>query len=165
MYASPRRVSRRDVELGVRQSREVPGRRQIRHEEEKLQQTKAFERFIHLHKQGDVVSATVIRSKSKGGKALLDCGVTAEIDDCLDHEPGEKVRWIETPCVGQRVQVYVRRVYPKRHYIAVSIHTFTQDAKFNLFDAGYRSSFEGSKATFALLPWERPWLVRGRRRG
>ena len=165
MYASPRRVSRRDVELGVRQSREVPGRRQIRHEEEKLQQAKAFERFIRLHKEGDVVSATVIRSKAKGGKALLDCGVTAEIDDCLDHEPGEEVRWIATPDVGQRIQVYLRAIRSERNYVSVSIHTFSQDTKFNLFDAGYRSSFEGSKATFALLPWERPWLVRGRRRG
>ena len=165
MYASPRRVSRRDVELGVRQSREVPGRRQIRHEEEKLQQAKAFERFIRLHKQGDVVNGTVIRSKSKGGKVLLDGGVKADIDDSLDHEPGEKVRWIETPDVGQRIQVYVRRIYSKRHYIAVSIHTYTQDTNFNLFNAGYRSSFDGSKATFAVLPWEKPWLVRnGRRR-
>ena len=165
MYVSHRRVSRRDVELGVRPSREVPGRRQIRHEEEKLQQAKAFERFIRLHKEGDVVSATVIRSKSKGGKALLDCGVRAEIDDCLDHAPGEKVRWIATPAVGQRIQVYLRVIRSERHYVSVSIHTFTQDVKFNLFNAGYRSSFDGSKATFALLPWERPWLVRGQRRG
>ena len=165
MYVSHRRVSRRDVELGVRPSREVPGRRQIRHEEEKLQQAKAFERLIHLHKEGDVVSATVIRSKSKGGKALLDCGVRAEIDDCLDHKPGEKVRWIATPAVGQRIQVYLRVIRSERHYVSVSIHTFTQDTKFNLFNAGYRSSFDGSKATFALLPWERPWLVRGQRRG
>ena len=165
MYASPRRVSRRDVELGVRQSREVPVRRQIRHEEEKLQQAKAFERFIRLHKEGDVVSATVIRSKSKGGKALLDCGVRAEIDDSLDHAPGEEVRWIATPAVGQRIQVYLRVIRSERHYVSVSIHTFTEDVKFNLFNAGYRSSFDGSKATFALLPWERPWLVRGQRRG
>ena len=165
MYASPRRVSRRDVEIGVWPSREVPGRRQIRHEEEKLQEAKAFERFIHLHKQGDVVSATVIRSKSKGGKALLDCGVRAEIDDCLDYEPGEKVRWIATPVVGMRVQVYLRVIRRESHYVSVSMHTFTQEAKFNLFNAGYRSSFEGSKAIFAVLPWERPWLVRGRRRG
>ncbi|MDE2418606.1 MAG: hypothetical protein KGN32_12450 [Burkholderiales bacterium] len=164
MYASPRRLSLRDVVLGVRPSREIPGRRQIRQEEEDQQQAKAFERFIRIHKEGDVVCATVIRSKSKGGKVLLDGGVFADIDDSLDHEPGEKVRWIETPDAGQRIQVYVRRVYPKRHYIAVSIHTFTQDPKFNLFNAGYRSSFDGSKASFALLPWEKPWLVRNGRR-
>ena len=163
MYASPRRVSRRDVELGVRPSREVPGRRQIRRDEKKLQQAKAFERFIRLHKQGDVVNATVIRSKSKGGKALLDCGVSAEIDDCLDHEPGEKVRWIATPAVGQRIQVYLRVIRSERHYVSVSIHTFTQDEKFNLFNAGYRSSFDGSKAIFSLLPWEKPRMARGLR--
>jgi hypothetical protein len=156
-------VSRRDIELGVRPSRELPGRREIRHEAEKLQQIKAFERFIHIHKEGDVVSATVIRSKSKGGKAFLDCGVIANIDDCLDHEPGGKVHWIETPAVGQRLQVYLRVIRRDTSYVSVSIHTYTLDAKFNLFNAGYRSSFVGSKATFALLPWQRPRLVRNDR--
>lgn len=165
MYASPRRVSRRDVELGVRAPREIPGRRQVRHEEEKLQQAKAFEQFIRIHKVGDVVSPRVIRSKSKGGKALLDCGVNANIDDSLDYEPGKKVRWIETPGVGQRIQVYVRVIRRDGHYVSVSLHTFTQDAKFNLFNAGYRSAFDGSNATFALLPWQTPRLVHGRRRG
>jgi ribosomal protein S1 len=164
MYASPRRVSKRDVEFGVRLSREIPGRRQIRREEEDQHQAKAFERFIRIHQEGDVVSATVIGSKPKGGKVLLDGGVKADIDDSLDHEPGAKVRWIETPDVRQRIQVYVRRIYLKRHYIAVSIHTFTQDPKFNLFNAGYRSSFDGNQATFAVLPWEKPWLARNARR-
>ncbi len=165
MYASPRRLSRRDVELGVRPSRTVPGRRQIRNEEEKLQQAKAFEKFIRSHKEGDVVSATVIGSRAKDGRVLLDCGVKAIVDDCLDHEAGSKVRWLATPCVGQRIQVYVRVIRRDRHCVAVSIHTFTHDAKFNLFNAGYRSSFDGSQATFALLPWEKPWLVRTGRRG
>jgi hypothetical protein len=165
MYASPRRVSRRDVELGVRSSREVPGRRQIRNEAEKRIQANSFERFIRTHKEGDVVSATVIPSRSKDGEVLLDCGVKAHIGDCLDHEPGKKVRWIGTPDEGQRVQVYVRIIRPSRQWITVSIHNFILDAKFNLFNAGYRSSFDGTASDFALLPWERPWSVRPRRRG
>ena len=165
MYANPRRVSQRDVELGVRPTREVRGHRQIRHEQAKLLQAKAFERFIRIHKEGDVVSATVIRSKSKDGEALLECGVKAHIDDCLDHEPGKKARWIAVPAVGQRTQVYVRVIRPANHHVCVSIHTFTLDTHFNLFNVGYRTGFDGTAASFALLPWEKPWLDRGKRRG
>ena len=125
----------------------------------------AFERFVRIHMVGDVVSATVIRSRAKDGLALLECGAQAHIADCLDHEPGSKAQWIPVPVVGQRIQVYVRAIRRANHHILVSVHTFTVDMHFNLFNAGYRSSFDGSTASFALLPWERSRLVRdGRRR-
>jgi hypothetical protein len=165
MYLSQRRLSRRDVSLGERPPRQVLGSHAIRIEDEKLQQAKAFARFIQIHKEGDVVSASVIRSKRKGAEVVLDGGVKASITECCNHEPGKKVRWLLLPNVGQRVQVYVRAICREKHYVSVSVHTFTQDAKFNLFNGGYRSTFDGSKATFALLPWEMVAFSRAERRG
>ena len=165
MYASPRRVSQRDIELGVRPSREVLSRRAVRLEQDRQMQIKAMARFVRCHKVGDVLSATVLRSKTKEGDVLLECGVRAHVDDCLDHEPGQKVQWLPVPGKGQRIQVYVRRIRPEQCLVWVSIHTFTRDPRFNLFNAGYRSSFDGTAAPFALLPWEKPGIVRdGRRR-
>jgi hypothetical protein len=94
----------------------------------------------------------------------LECGLKAHIDDCLDHVAGQKVNWLAVPSVGQRIQVYVRAFGKLRHRVFVSIHTFTRDTGFNLFNAGYRSSFDGSRATFATLPWEKPWMVHDQRR-
>ena len=165
MYASPRRASQRDIELGVRPSREVLSRRAVRLEQDRQMQIKAMARFVRRHKVGDVLSATVLRSKTKEGDVLLECGVRAHVDDCLDHEPGQKVQWLPVPGQGQRIQVYVRRIRPEQCLVWVSIHTFTRDPRFNLFNAGYRSSFDGTAAPFALLPWEKPRIVRdGRRR-
>lgn len=160
MYASPRRVSRRDVELGVRPSREVLSRRAVRLQQDRQIQTRAIEQFVRHHKVGDVVSATVIRSKGNEGDVLLEYGVQAHVDDCLDHETGQKVSWLTVPAVGQRIQVYVRVIRPEQCRVWVSIHSFIRDPRFNLFNAGYRSSFDGTTAAFALLPWEKPWLVR-----
>lgn len=165
MYASPHRVSKRDIERGVRPSREVRSWRQVRSEAEELQQGKAFERFVRKFKQGDVVSAMILRSKLKKGQAMLEGGVRALIDDCLDHVEGKNVRWIPVPPAGQRIQVYVRSIRPEKRIINVSIHTFTRDKKFNLFNIGFRSALDGTAATFALLPWEKPWLDRHTRRG
>ena len=165
MYASPRRVSQRDIELGVRPSREVLGRRAVRLEQDRQMQAEAMGRFVHRHKVGDVLSATVLRSKGKEGDVVLECGLQAHVDDCLDHEAGQKVRWLPVPWKGQRIQVYVRRIRPEQCLVWVSIHTFTRDPRFNLFNVGYRSSFDRTGSPFALLPWEKPWLVRdGRRR-
>ncbi len=165
MYASPRRVSRRDVELGVRASREVLTRRAVRLEQDRQMQIKAMARFVRRHKVGDVLSATVLRSKRKAGHVLLEDGVLAYLDDCLDHEAGQKVEWLSVPKDGQRIQVYVRRIRPQQYRIWVSLHSFARDSRFNLFNAGYRSSFDGTAAAFALLPWEKPWLVLNGRRG
>jgi len=165
MFASPRRESRRDAELGVRPLREVLSRRQVRYSAHLSQQAKAFELFIRAHKVGDVVSARVIRSNAKYGIALLECGARAYIDECLDHVSGKKVEWIPVPAAGQRIQVYVRLIQHQQSHIQVSIHTFTQDVCFNLFNVGYRSKFDGTAATFALLPWEKSRLLRGGRRG
>lgn len=160
MYASPRRLSQRDVDLGVRPSREVLSRRAVRIQQDRQIQTRAIEQFVRHHQVGDVVSATVIRSKGKDGDVLLAYGVQAHVDDCLDHETGQKVQWLPVPTVGQRIQVYVRMIRPEQCWIAVSIHSFTHDARFNLFNAGYRSTFDGTTACFAQLPWEKPWPVR-----
>ena len=160
MYASPRRVSRRDVELGVRASREVLDRRAVRLEQDRQMQVKAMERFVGRHKVGDVVCATVNRSKFKDGEVLLECGLRAHLEDCLDHESGQKVHWLPVPAVGQRIEVYVRQIRPAQRRVLVSLHTFTRDSRFNLFNAGYRSSFDGTAAAFALLPWEKPLLAR-----
>jgi ribosomal protein S1 len=149
----------------VRPTRGVRSRSQVRGDAKEHEQDKAFQRFVRKFKEGDVVSATVFRSKFKNGKALLEGGVKAFIDDCLDHEDGKKVNWIPVPPVGQRIQVYVRSIRRENRHISVSIHTFTQDEKFNLFNIGYRSAFDGTAATFALLPWEKPWLDRVARRG
>ncbi len=165
MYASPRRVSQRDIEFGVRPSREVLGCRAVRLEQDRQMQIKAMARFVRRHKVGDVLSATVLRSKTKQGDVMLECGLQANVDDCLDHEAGQKVEWLPVPWEGQRIQVYVRRIRPEQGRVWVSIHTFTRDPRFNLFNAGYRSSFDGTASPFALLPWEKPWLIRaGRRR-
>ena len=165
MYASPRRVSQRDIELGVRPWRKVLSRRAVRVEQERQMQVKAMAGFVRRHKVGDVLSATVLRRKGKEGDVLLECGLQAYVDDCLDHEAGQKVKWLPVPGQGQRIQVYVRRIRPEQCRVWVSIHTFTRDPRFNLFDAGYRSSFDGTASPFALLPWEKPWIVRdGRRR-
>jgi hypothetical protein len=128
-------------------------------------QTQAMARFVRRHKVGDVVSATVQRSKGKAGRVLLEDGVLAHLDDCLDHEAGQKVEWLTVPNVGQRIQVYVRRIRMQLCRVEVSLHSFTRDSSFNLFNAGYRSSFDGTAAPFALLPWEKPWLIPNGRRG
>lgn len=160
MYTSPRRVSRRDVELGVRPSREVLSRRAVRLQQDGQIQGRAIKQFVRHHKVGDVVLATVVRSKGTEGNVLLDYGVQAHVCDCLDHEAGQKVEWLNVPAVGQRIQVYVRLIRPEQCRVWVSIHSFTRDPRFNLFNAGYRSSFDGRTASFALLPWDKPWLVR-----
>jgi hypothetical protein len=165
MYLSQRRLSRRDVSLGVRPPRQVLGSRAIRNEEERLQQVKAFGRFIQIHKEGDVVSASVMRSRRKGAEVVLAGGAKASITECCDHELGKKIFCLILPSVGQRVQVYVRAIYREKHYVSVSVHTFTHDAKFNFFNVGYRSTFDGSKATIALLPWEKVAFSRAERRG
>lgn len=165
MYASPRRLSQRDIELGVRPSRQVPGRRAVQHQQARQLQTKAIEQFVRHHKVGDVVSATVTHSNAKAGNVVLEYGVQARMDDCLDHEAGQKVQWLSVPEPGQRIEVYVRLIRPESARVWVSLHSFTRDARFNLFNAGYRSSFDGTTAAFALLPWEKPQPdFHGRRR-
>jgi hypothetical protein len=114
--------------------------------------------------EGDVVSATVLRSRIKNGEAILEYGARAVIDDCLDHVPGKKVSWLPVPPAGQKIQVYVRSIRHENARVYVSIHTYTQDKKFNLFNVGYRSAFDGTAASFALLPREKPWLAHSTRR-
>lgn len=160
MYASPRRISLRDIELGVRPSRAVLSRRSVRAQQTRDIQCRAIERFVRQHKVGDVVSATVIRNKGNEGEVLLECGVLAHLDDCLDHLAGRKVEWLTVPEEGQRIQVYVRLIRPEQCRVWVSLHSFTRDSRFNLFNVGYRASFDGTVAVFALLPWDKPWLDR-----
>lgn len=63
-------------------------------------QSQAMAQFVSHHKVGDVVSATVIRSKGTTGDVLLEYGVKAHVDECLDHEAGQRVEWLPEQGTG-----------------------------------------------------------------
>jgi hypothetical protein len=92
-------------------------------------------------------------------RVLLDVGlgVMASLTkgECLDHAPGERVKWLGLPTLGSRVDVVVRGFQHGPHRVMVSLHSCRQDDRYCSFAAGYRSSFNAQGSTFEKLPWSK----------
>lgn len=118
---------------------------------------KALEAFCEEHPFGSVVGATV-RYRFRN-HALLDLGqgLVAFLakDRCLDHEPGERVKWLGLPPRGACVDVFVRDVNLRTRQIVVSLHTLARDEKYCGYASGYRSAYVSKGSPFARLPWEK----------
>jgi hypothetical protein len=117
----------------------------------------AFDLFVKTHPVGSIVSGKLQTLRRAHLKVDLGHGISGQLDEWLDHTPGERTRILDLPALGVLVDFYVRSINPVRRMFYLSLHTFSRDTRFNQFNSGYRSRYDSTGAPFQELPWEKVW--------
>ena len=117
----------------------------------------ALKRFEMRHPVGSIVSAKVRFATSELAVLDLGLGLLARLEkgNCLDHEAGAGVKWLELPQQGACVDVFVRGFNKRTAQIMVSLHSYQRDNRFCAFASGYRSGYNSKGACFEKYPWEK----------
>ena len=117
----------------------------------------ALKRFEKGHPVGSIVSAKVRFATSELAVLDLGLGLLARLEkgNCLDYEPGARVKWLALPQPGACVDVFVRGFRRATGEVMVSLHSYQRDDRFCAFASGYRSSYSAKGACFEKYPWEK----------
>lgn len=119
--------------------------------------TRKYEQFARRHPVGSLVEAEVMAVLRNKVTLLFEGEIFSKmsISDYVDRWPSRRRNDLESFYWPARIEVIVRRIDPRRHIVAVSMHGYPKDDKYCAAAAGYRPSYDASKGMFKRLPWER----------
>jgi hypothetical protein len=119
--------------------------------------TLRYEAFARRYPVGSLVEARTVTRHSNKIRIELPGGLITRMatTDYVDRWPSCPRTDVSTLDFPERVEVIVRRIYPSRHVVTVTMHGYPRDPKYCNAASGYRRNYDAQEGAFVLLPWNR----------
>ena len=116
-----------------------------------------FAEFSRRHPVGSLVEAEVLWLRRDKIGLRLAPGIETRMSagDYVDRLPGWTRGELWRLPIPDRLEVIVRRVWPERQNVTVSLHGYMQDPQYCNAAAGYRRQYGAREGMFRQLPWDR----------